>query len=266
MTFTEIADDDATEVYARYADVYDALFSELQDDLGFYLRLASAKSGPILELGAGTGRVTERLLRAGYPVTGIDVSAAMLAHAAVRLAPFAPRFTSICGDVRAMRLPDRFPLAVAPYGMVAHLLTDADRLATFRAVRDHLEPGGVFAFDDRPSWLGEQADGTRLEHNRSGFDPIAKLPVRLLSNSVDFAGSSVSMRYDFIDWLEGGRVARRKIVRITFRNIPLDEELALLAEAGLSDVKIFADFDETPFDREHLTANKRVVVTCRRAE
>ncbi|HVJ88908.1 MAG TPA: hypothetical protein VM580_03830, partial [Labilithrix sp.] len=75
-----------------------------------------------------------------------------------------------------------------------------------------------------------------------------------------------TVRYDFIDWLEAGRVARRKVIRVVFRNIDLADELALLAEAGLGDVKIYGSFDGRPFDERDLTKNERVVVACRRLE
>jgi hypothetical protein len=67
----------AEDAYVRYADIYDALFGDLDDDADFYLKRAHADAragGAILELGSGTGRVAERFLTAGFAVTGVDAS------------------------------------------------------------------------------------------------------------------------------------------------------------------------------------------------
>lgn len=57
----------------------------------------------IVDLPCGTGRLAAALLAAGYRVTGIDISPAMLRQAARRLAAFGERFTSRVGD--AVDLP-----------------------------------------------------------------------------------------------------------------------------------------------------------------
>src|SRR5262245_11697389 len=49
-------------------------------DVSFWTRVASRATGPVLELGCGTGRVTRPLARAGIDVIGVDRSAAMLAR------------------------------------------------------------------------------------------------------------------------------------------------------------------------------------------
>ena len=71
---------DTGEVYARYAEVYDAFFGDIHNDAQFYRRKARREvlgpGGSVLEIGSGTGRVAERFLREGYRVTGVDASPA----------------------------------------------------------------------------------------------------------------------------------------------------------------------------------------------
>ncbi len=265
---------DTGEVYARYAEVYDAFFGDIRSDAQFYLARAAEileRGGALLEIGSGTGRVAEHFLRQGYRVSGVDASHAMLARASGRLAEFGGRYASFRADVRTMELTDRYRLAVAPYGMVAHLLSNEDRLATFRRVRDHLQPGGTFVFDDMPGWLATalgapSADGATLEVRRTTTVPGTNQTVRLMSNAFDVADKPYTVRYDFIDWLENGKVARRKVIRVVFRNIDLADELALLAQAGFGDVRLYGGFDGRPFDERDLTRNERVVVSCRRLD
>jgi SAM-dependent methyltransferase len=267
------SDGDSGEVYARYAEIYDAFFGDIRADAAFYLAQARdllAPGGHLLEIGSGTGRVSEHFLKAGYRVTGVDASEPMLRRATERLASHGESYRSVLADVRALKLDGSHRLAIAPYGMVAHLLTDADRLATFKGVYDHLEPGGRFIFDDMPGWLAAAlghagADGSTLDVRKTAVDPATGMTVRLMLNMFDVADAPYTVRYDFIDWLSGDRVARRRVIRVVFRNIALEDELALLHEAGFSDVRLHGAFDGRPFDREKLASNERIVLSCRRA-
>src|SRR5579859_4508420 len=137
------------DTYARYANIYDALFGDLHDDVAFYVRRVGAPDAGVhvLELGAGTGRVTERLLEAGHRVTAVDSSPDMLAKAQARLARFGERALLVCADVAHLALDAGYTHAFAPYGMIAHLVHDEDRRSTFRGVFEHLAPGGWFVFD-----------------------------------------------------------------------------------------------------------------------
>lgn len=262
-------DDQLDAVYAAYAPIYDALFQDSLADAEFYLRCAAERLAPgdtILELGVGTGRLTDQFLAAGFRVVGVDSSADMLARAAARLAPYGDRCRLVHDDMRALQLGERYPLIVAPFGTVAHLLTDADRARTFRGVHDHLAPGGVFTFDDLPGWVAGAAAGTTLDLRCESRDPHTGQRIRLQTNLVDAAAAPVSVRYDFIDWLaDDDRVARRVVVRVVFRNIALEDELALLAGAGFERVELQGDFAGAPLDRDHPSANARLVVHCHRA-
>ncbi len=264
---------ESAEVYARYAEIYDELFEDTAPDATFYLQRSRELLEPgdfVLELGSGTGRVTSRLIEAGYSVTGVDASEPMLGRAAERLAAYGARYQPVCADVRTMRLPRRYKLAIAPFGMVAHLLSDDDRRAAFGRVFEQLEPGGLFVFDDMPSWLavarGEPiSDGTALEALKTGVDPRTNERVRLMINAFDAADVPCTVRYDIIDWLDGTRVSRRKIVRVVFRNTEVQDELAFLKQAGFSETRLFGGFDGRPFDATQLSNNSRFVVTARRA-
>lgn len=258
----------AGEEYASYAEVYDLLFGDLDKDVAFYVDTARRHvppAGTLLELGVGTGRLTWRLLEAGYDVVGVDPSEPMLRRAAARLARYAPRGQLVHADAQAMQLGRRFALAVAPYGMVAHLHDDRERLAVFRNVHDHLQPGGLFVFDDMPGWMAGPADGGRLDLYRTAHDAATGMDVRLMTNMVDVAGQPLSVRYDFIDWLNAaGEVARRTIVRVRFRNIALADEISLLRQAGFDEIELLGGFDRRPLALDDLRANTRLILSCRR--
>jgi SAM-dependent methyltransferase len=130
-------------------------------DVPFWRTLAAGVDGPVLELGCGTGRIALPLGRAGVRVVGIDRSAAMLARARARVARarLRGRVHLVRGDIRflpvASRGRRRFPMVIAPYGVLQSLLREKDLAATLAAVRAALRPGGTFGLElvaDLPSW------------------------------------------------------------------------------------------------------------------
>ncbi|MEZ4518635.1 MAG: class I SAM-dependent methyltransferase [Chloroflexota bacterium] len=68
-------------MYDRLSRYYDLSHAALVDDIPFRLDLAQKADGPVLELGCGSGRLLLPLARAGYEITGVDNSPAMLAMA-----------------------------------------------------------------------------------------------------------------------------------------------------------------------------------------
>jgi len=110
----------------------------------------------LLDIGCGTGIVAAQFQRAGYEVTGLDISEAMLRRARTRLGDSA---VLVHGDAKDFTVAEPFPLAVSTYDIPNHLGTPewirSYLECAFRAVR----PGGVFAFDvaTRKALLGINA-------------------------------------------------------------------------------------------------------------
>ncbi len=130
-------------------EFYDLLHAGYRDDLAFYRGLADDHGGPVLELGAGSGRVTLALAQAGHAVLAVEPSPAMRARGAARLAAAGcgERVTWIDADMRGLDLGVRVPLAIAPFHALMHLPTLDDQDAALRAAHHHLDPNGAFATD-----------------------------------------------------------------------------------------------------------------------
>lgn len=86
---------------------------------------------PILELGAGAGRVTRPLVEFGHPVTAVDGSAAMLARI--------EGARTVCSPIQDLDLPDRFGCVL----LMSYLVNYGDRAALLAACRRHVRPDGV---------------------------------------------------------------------------------------------------------------------------
>jgi SAM-dependent methyltransferase len=108
---------------------------------------AARGAAPVLDLGCGSGLLTERIARAGVSVIGVDGSRAMLRRARARCEDQAGRVTLLARDLAALRLPPRYALAVACHDVLNHLPSEAALRRVLASVRRALAPGGAFVFD-----------------------------------------------------------------------------------------------------------------------
>jgi SAM-dependent methyltransferase len=123
------------------APFYDQLYPTVEAGLQTTL-LDLAGSGPVLDLGIGTGRAAIPLRRAGVQVHGIDASPAMIA--ALRARAGAQEIPVILGDFSAAPLGGDYQLI---YSLVStfFLLTSLElQRACFGNIARHLRPGGRF--------------------------------------------------------------------------------------------------------------------------
>jgi tRNA (cmo5U34)-methyltransferase len=98
----------------------------------------------VLDLGCGTGTVTEAVLTA-FPtacVTCVDIAAPMIAIARAKLAGF-ERVAYVVGDFNALELDGPYDAVVSSLAL-HHLNTDDDKRACYSRIYNGLKPGGVF--------------------------------------------------------------------------------------------------------------------------
>ena len=121
-------------------------------DIAFYLREVQQRGGgPVLVLGAGTGRIAWELVLSGVDTVAVDPSAAMLETAEARRAHESEqgsrRLELIHADVRSLRLERRFPVVLAPQNALALMATLDDLDAMLATVRHHLAENGTLLLD-----------------------------------------------------------------------------------------------------------------------
>jgi len=112
-------------------------------DLPVWRGLAERFGDPILDVGAGTGRVSLDLARHGHTVVALDLDPLLLAELAHRADSLPVR--TVAADAREFSLEQRFALVLGPMQTV-QLLGGADQRTRFLTrARDHLRPGGLIA-------------------------------------------------------------------------------------------------------------------------
>jgi len=114
-------------------------------DVALWRELAAAARGPILDIGAGTGRVTLDLARRGHDVVALDLDPALLTELERRARAEGLDVRTVVADAADFTLEQRgFALIIAPMQTV-QLLGPAGRLGFLRCARMHVAPGGHVA-------------------------------------------------------------------------------------------------------------------------
>jgi SAM-dependent methyltransferase len=133
-------------VVVTSADViwHDLECGSYRADLPLWRKLAERCGDPILDVGAGTGRVALDLARAGHHVTALDLDPDLLEALAERAGDLPVE--SVCVDARSFDL-DRsdFALCLVPMQTLQLLGGAAERIEFLRCARAHLQSGGLLA-------------------------------------------------------------------------------------------------------------------------
>jgi SAM-dependent methyltransferase len=132
--------------FYHYPELYDALLPATAH-IAYYQDLARKASGEVLELACGTGQLTIPIARAGLSTAGLDMSAPMLTVARQRAADANVSVDFAQSDMRNFDLTRKFALIFIGRNSLLHLHSTEDLLSALAAIRRHLAPGGIFAFD-----------------------------------------------------------------------------------------------------------------------
>jgi SAM-dependent methyltransferase len=124
---------------------HDAEHGSYAADMALWERLASELGGPVLDLGAGTGRVAIHLAARGHDVVAVDSDDALLEVLRLRAEERGLPVRVVEADVRELDLEATFPLVLAPMQLMHMLEGAAGRRAALAALARVLAPGGVIA-------------------------------------------------------------------------------------------------------------------------
>jgi len=243
------------------ARFYDLDFGGIDYDLTFYENFARRCGSPILELGVGTGRVALSLARAGFSITGIDSSPAMLAVARSKLKGLLKqRVKLVEGDIRDFKLEERFALGLAPIGGFMHLTTSQDQLKALACTYSHLAQGGMLIVD-LPNPERERGDGA----NELVLAWVRRWPnsegtvCKMVSTEVDEAAQLEHVTY-FYDEVEPSGALRRTISTFTLRYFYRNEMEHLLERSGFAIEGLYGSCDLDGYDSE----SQRMIFVARK--
>ena len=237
--------------YDSYSVYYDLLWGNVQVDVPFYLAMAKETGGPVCELACGTGRVLLPLARAGFEVTGIDVSQAMLDKLQAKLdkepRDVQARVALKCADMRDYRFTQKFKLVFCAFNSFLAMITTEDQLACLRAVREYLADDGrlvisIFAPAYRRLATNRDTEVSVERDRETGRDMV----VTEISKR-DPKDQSIEVN-ESVDRIADDGTVRRYPARYTLTWIHHREMHLLLRLAGYEVVTVYGDYDRRPYD------------------
>jgi SAM-dependent methyltransferase len=161
-------------------------------DLALWRELAEQCGSPVLDVGAGTGRVSLDLARAGHEVVAVDRDDDLLAALRDRAGDLP--ITTHEADARELDLGEaRFPLVLVPMQTLQLLDGPGGRAAFLERAHRHLLPGGVLA-----AALADALEGVDAEHTEPPLPDMREIDGTIYHSQV------VSVR----EWPEATRIER----------------------------------------------------------
>lgn len=224
------------DVAARYDDDSRAMFDEVSLGRTVEVLAELAGDGAALELAVGTGRVALPLASRGVPVSGIELSRAMVER--LRAKDGGQDIDVAIGDMATTRVEGRFRLVYLVFNTIGNLTTQDHQVECVANAAAHLEPGGTFVIEvGVPKLRGlPPGEDARLFSHAPGYVGYDRY--------TDVVAQQATSHHFVVD-ADGGRE-----VRTPFRYV-WPSELDLMARlAGLSLRDRWAGWDRSPFTGE----------------
>jgi len=229
--------------YDLLSDLYDLEYTH-DYDLPFWLSLAEREAGPVIEWGAGTGRLAIPLAAAGHDVTAVELSTEM-----VERGKKSGAVEWVVGDMRSAKLERRYGLAVCAFNSFLCLLGVDDTLAFLRNAREHLAPGGLLGIEVSafsPEELVDPPGGPELRHDFTRDLPDGRLD-RFSVSRYDAASQLMQMRLFYERYGASGMLESRRAHDLTLRITNRDELDLMLQMAGFEVEAVYGGFEGEMF-------------------
>lgn len=217
-----------------FADVYDRWYADVSPPAATARFVADRTSGPVLELGSGTGRLAGPLQAAGVPVVGLDASLPMLARSVAAH----PHVAVVAADMGELPVrPGAFGGVLVAFNTLFNLPTPGDQRRCLAQARRAIADDGVvvveaFVPGDAAAEASDRVDVVRLE---------ADLVVLRVSRTDPARGTVSGHHVELRD----GQPVRLRPWQVCFAS---PEELDVMAaRAGLVLEARVTDWDGTPF-------------------
>lgn len=243
--------------YDLLAELYDVEYDH-DYDLPFWLDLAEREPGPIIEWGAGTGRIAAPLARAGHDVTAVELSEEMVNRGREKGGA-----AWITGDMRHTEAGHDFGLAVCAFNSFLCLTSPEDALDFLANAAAHLRPGGLLGIEVsafRPEELAIPYNGPALQHDLMRDLSNGGTLERFSVSTYDAAEQLLSMRLFYELYGSGGVMYERRSGTLEIRTTTRDELTLMLRLAGFTVEEVYGGFDGESFTAE----SDHLIVLARR--
>lgn len=246
------------DIYADFSKFYDIYVGGWLEDLPFYFKYAGGLHTPILEIGAGSGRLTIEFARAGHSVVAVDISASMLAILKSRLIQetedVRKRIKIVEADAEILELRNKYELIIVPFFTFNYFLTSQAQTSALRQLAQHLMDKGTILLDVFIpfSRIKECSPEPVLRVDTIESDTDNKIRGWNIY-SMDLERQIETRRHIFEVTKPDGTVSKKEFV--TMRRYSFRPELErIFSDEGFLVESVFSDYDEKKAepDSEHL--------------
>ena len=155
------------EIYGSFAYVYDKFmdnvpYEKWSEYVQSLLKEYGIEEGLVLDLGCGTGSLTELLADAGYDMIGVDLSPDMLDIAMEKREHSGNSILYLLQDMREFELYGTVRAVVSICDSMNYLPEEEDFLQTLRLVNNYLDPQGIFIFDFNTEYKYREVLGNQV--------------------------------------------------------------------------------------------------------
>jgi SAM-dependent methyltransferase len=214
-------------------------------DIPFFLSETENVRGPVLELTAGTGRLSLPLALAGVRLTCVDRSKRMLAVLSWKLKERSLFAEVRCADVCHLQLRTSFHLAILPFQSFMEIVGEERQRKALSAVSGCLAPGGRFICTlHNPAVRRASVDGL-LRLVGKYATPDGTLTV----SGFEHGGRPLVTGLQFFEFFgDDGRLRRKRALRMEFELVEKERFESMATAAGFRVVQLFGDYDRSAFD------------------
>lgn len=243
------------EAYTNFAQVYDLFMDNVPYDewceyLCSLLREQGIRSGSVVDLGCGTGQITRRLAKAGYQMTGVDLSADMLS---IAMQQEAEPVLYLQQDMCELELYEAVDAMVSICDSMNYLLQEEELCQTFTRVEQYLKPDGVFIFDMNTIYKYRDMIGeTTISENRD-------IGSFIWENYYD--EEQQINEYDLTLFIEEKEGLFRRFEEVHYqRAFEVETVQKCLQDAGLTLLAVYDAFTHDPITKE----SERIYFVCKK--
>ena len=244
------------ESYTSFAQVYDMFMDNVDYPawskyLIQLLKEYQVEDGLVLDLGCGTGNMTELLAKEGYDMIGVDNSEDMLEIASEKRAESGLNILYLLQDMREFELYGTVRAVVSICDSMNYIMEPEELTQVFRLANNYLDPGGVFIFDLNTEYKYKELMGENTfaeDRTESSF---------IWQNYYD--EKERINEYDLTLFIREGELYRKFEETHFQRCYSLDEVKAAAEAAGMEFVTAYDAFTKDPVKED----SERIYVILR---
>ncbi|MGE5380966.1 MAG: class I SAM-dependent methyltransferase [Methylocystaceae bacterium] len=238
---------DKSIIFDQVADIYD-YYVTTDLDINFFLEEFKGKTGPVLELMCGTGRVSIPLIANGIQLTCVDYSSGMLKKLRDKLNHQGLGADLLEGDVRELELNKLYDYIFIPFNSFMELTDKASQLQALNRIHRHLNPNGIFICTlHNPMQRINQASGEKIFRGEFPLPDNRSLQLY----AVEHYNTELKIVYgkQFFYWYDSqGNLEAERQLDIKFSLIGKAEFENMASSSGFTVLNLYGDYDRNQFD------------------